>query len=263
LPPVIGHRGAARSSPENTLAGLRRARSLGCAWVEFDVRLTADGALVLLHDSRLDRTTDATGRVAAKALSLLRKCDAGRWFGPAFAGEPIPMLEEALALAAELGLGVNIEIKADPGRVRRTAAAVAAVLSEQRGCEPPLLVSSFLPRALAVMRDLVPQVPRGLLLRSVRRGWNVAAARLGCSTLHLDQQAVTPALVAAMRAADFPVLAYTVNDPVRARLLFDWGVTSVFSDIPDIILEIAAEARPYWPPAIAVESAALQRGAIL
>src|SRR5215471_6805211 len=80
LPSVIGHRGAASSAPENTLAGLRRAKMLDCRWVEFDVRLTADGHPVLLHDSRLERTTDGRGKVTALALAAVRRCDAGGWF---------------------------------------------------------------------------------------------------------------------------------------------------------------------------------------
>src|SRR5205823_5258846 len=87
LPPVIGHRGAAASAPENTLAGLRRAKALGCAWVEFDVRLTGDGALVLCHDAALERTTSGSGRVSATSLAAIAKCDAGSWFDPSFAGE--------------------------------------------------------------------------------------------------------------------------------------------------------------------------------
>ena len=100
LAAVIGHRGAAARAPENTLAGLRCAKALGCTWVEFDVRLTADGAPVLCHDARLDRTTDCDGLVAAQALSAIRTCDAGIRFGPEFAGEPVPTLDAALALAA-------------------------------------------------------------------------------------------------------------------------------------------------------------------
>src|SRR5882757_10846072 len=69
LPPVIGHRGAAACAPENTLAGLRKAKALGCRWVEFDVRLTADNQPVLLHDNRLERTTDGRGRVSALSLA--------------------------------------------------------------------------------------------------------------------------------------------------------------------------------------------------
>src|SRR5512142_2967244 len=113
LPPVIGHRGAAAHAPENTLAGFRRAKALGCTWVEFDVRLTADGVPVLCHDPRLDRTTDRSGRVAAQTLAAIQTSDAGGWFAPVFAGERMPSLEEALLLCAELGLGANIEIKAE------------------------------------------------------------------------------------------------------------------------------------------------------
>src|ERR1700719_4123597 len=71
LPPVIGHRGAAAQAPENTLAGLRRAKAVGCAWVEFDVRLTGDGALVLCHDPRLDRTTNGSRLVSATSLAAI------------------------------------------------------------------------------------------------------------------------------------------------------------------------------------------------
>src|ERR1700675_1784021 len=108
--PVIGHRGAAAHAPENTLAGLRRAKALGCGWVEFDVRLTGDGALVLCHDPLLDRTTSGSGPVSAKSLAAIRQCDAGSWFAPSFAGERVPTLDEALLLAAELDLGANVEI---------------------------------------------------------------------------------------------------------------------------------------------------------
>src|SRR6187551_2113272 len=82
LPPVIGHRGAAARAPENTLAGLRRAKALGCSWVEFDVRLTGDGVPVLCHDPKLDRTTDGTGLVSARSFVAIRDCDAGRRFAP-------------------------------------------------------------------------------------------------------------------------------------------------------------------------------------
>ncbi|TMJ57189.1 MAG: glycerophosphodiester phosphodiesterase, partial [Alphaproteobacteria bacterium] len=102
LSSVIGHRGAAARAPENTLAGLRRARELGCAWVEFDVRLTGDGALVLCHDGRLERTSTGHGRVSAQTLAAIRRCDAGGWFAPEFAGEIVPSLDEALELASKL-----------------------------------------------------------------------------------------------------------------------------------------------------------------
>jgi glycerophosphoryl diester phosphodiesterase len=246
LAPVIGHRGAAARAPENTLAGLRRAKELGCAWVEFDVRLTGDGALVLCHDSRLERTTTGHGRVSADTLAVIRGFDAGGWFAPNFAGEAVPSLEEALLLAAKLGLSANIEIKADRGRAAATGAAVAATLGRFEGGLPTVLVSSFLRPALVALRDLAPEIPRGLLFRAVPRRWRAIAARLGCATINADHRRLNPRLVAEIRGAGYPLLAYAVNDPQRARTLFAWGVTSVFSDVPDIILRVSAGEPPVW-----------------
>jgi glycerophosphoryl diester phosphodiesterase len=263
LPPVIGHRGAAGRAPENTLAGLRRAKALGCAWVEFDIRLTADGALVLCHDARLDRTTDRAGRVAAQSLATIRQCDAGRRFAPAFAGELVPTLEEALALAAELDLGVNVEMKADRGLEHATAAAVAAIVNRFGAAAPALLVSSFLPEALRALRDMAPHTRRGVLFRSVPSVWADVARRLGAGVIGADHRRLRRRRVAEIRAAGYPVTAYTVNDPARARKLFEWGVTSVFSDVPDMILQLGAPGDPMRPmPSAPPETARAQQGAV-
>ncbi|MGD9614337.1 MAG: glycerophosphodiester phosphodiesterase family protein [Alphaproteobacteria bacterium] len=262
LPPVIGHRGAAGRAPENTLTGLRRARTLGCSWVEFDVRLTADGALVLCHDTRLDRTTDRTGLVAGQSLATIRQCDAGSWFGPAFAGEQIPTLEEALTLAAELGLGTNIEIKADRGREYATAAAVADIVNRLGSAMPALLVSSFLPSALYLLRDLAPRTRRGVLFRSVPSFWAETAAQLGVVVIGADHRRLRPQRVAEIRASGYLVTAYTVNNPERARLLFAWGVTSVFSDVPDMIWHAGAADDATRPtPSAPPETARAPQGA--
>jgi glycerophosphoryl diester phosphodiesterase len=244
------------------LAGLRRAKALGCAWVEFDVRLTGDGALVLCHDARLERTTTGHGRVAAQTLAGIRRCDAGSWFHPEFAGEIMPTLDEALAVARELDLAVNIEIKADPGRAPATAAAVLTSLRRLGGRAPTVLVSSFLTPALAALGDIAPEIPRGLLLRLVPRGWRRLMARLGCATINTDHRRLNPRLVREIRGDGYPLLAYTVNDPRRARVLFDWGVTSVFSDVPDIILPVSAEDPVRRLAAGLHSSDELQQGAI-
>ena len=158
LPPVIGHRGAAAHAPENTPAGFRAAKALGCGWVEFDVRLTADGVPVVCHDDRLDRTTDGRGRISKMPLVVLREMDAGRWFGAAFAGERIPTLEDTLLLCRELDLGANVEIKAERGRGPATASAVSAVLSRFAHKLPPVLVSSFMADAVAAAAEAMPDV---------------------------------------------------------------------------------------------------------
>ena len=234
LPPVIGHRGAAAYAPENTLAGLRKAKALGCRWVEFDVRLTADNLPVLLHDNRLERTTDGRGRVSALSLAAVRRHDAGRWFHSSFAGERVPTLEEAVILLAELGLGANVELKAARGKEAATGGVVAELVARTWPADPAhLLISSFQQGALAAARDRAPHIARGILFRRVPKNWRKVAAGLGCVTIHADQQRLRPAMISEIRRAGYPLLAYTVNDPERAEILFDFGVKSVFSDVPD------------------------------
>jgi glycerophosphoryl diester phosphodiesterase len=274
LPGIIGHRGAAARAPENTLAGLRRASELGCRCVEFDVRLTADGAPVLCHDATLDRTTSGHGKVSAQTLAAIRRCDAGAWFAPEFAGEKVPTLDEALSLAAELGLGVNLEIKSDRGREYATAAAVAAALQRQAGQRqagqrqagrrqaddaPALLASSFLSAALAALGALAPHIPRGVLFRRVPSDWAAIAARLDCALIGADHRRLRRGRVAEIRAAGYQLAAYTVNDPVRARLLFGWGVTSVFSDAPDIITMVDAGHRQGRQTSVGLHGSAVAR----
>lgn len=239
LPRVIGHRGAAARAPENTLAGFRRAKALGCTWVEFDVRLTADGVLVLCHDPKLDRTTNGAGLISTLTLAEVRRCDAGPRFGPEFTGEIVPTLDEALLLCAEIGLGANIEMKADPGRQYATAAAVTETLRRLE-CRLPTLVSSFDITALAALRRRDPDVPLGLLFRVVPRDWSGIAQRLSCAMIGADHRRLRRGRIAEIRAAGYQVAAYTVNDPARARRLYDWGVSAVFSDTPDVILLAAA-----------------------
>jgi glycerophosphoryl diester phosphodiesterase len=240
LPRVIGHRGAAARAPENTLAGFRFAKSLGCAWVEFDVRLAADNALMICHDDRLERTTDGRGAISKLPLMAIREFDAGSWFHQNFAGQRVPTLDETLELCRELDLGANIEIKAERARGRETAAAVAAILGKRAGALPPVLISSFLEDAVIEAARLAPSVPRAMLWSRVPRDWTQIATAHGCATINADQRHLSERLAAEIGAAGYPVLAYTVNDAARARQLFDWGVTSVFSDAPDIILAATA-----------------------
>jgi glycerophosphoryl diester phosphodiesterase len=231
LPRVIGHRGAAAVAPENTLAGLRKAKELGAAWVEFDVKLTRDGAVVLMHDERLGRTTDGRGEVARIGLAELQKLDAGAWFDPSFAGERVPTLADALALCGGLGLGINVEIKPCPGREAETARVVVETLLEHwPEARPAPLISSFAPVCLAVARDLAPAMPRGYLASRLPRQWQQQLDAYGCSTLHLNDRRTSERQRAAVLAAGVPLVLYTVNDPRRARELLETGVAALFTD---------------------------------
>jgi glycerophosphoryl diester phosphodiesterase len=237
LPWVIGHRGAAGSAPENTLASFRRAAALGARWVEFDVRLSADGRCILLHDDTVERTTDGQGRADRLMLEDLSGLDAGGWFGREFAGEPIPTLEETIDLLSELGLGANVEIKPGAGMEAVTGAAVARVVAASwPGHLPPPLLSSFKPASLAAALDAEPELARGLLVGALPADWRSQAAALRCVTIHCDHRKLRPTQAREVRAAGFPLLAYTVNEAARAKELMGWGVSAVISDNPERLL---------------------------
>nr|WP_197735939.1 glycerophosphodiester phosphodiesterase [Stella humosa] len=240
MPRVVGHRGAAASAPENTLAGLRRAHQLGVGWVEFDVKLSGDGVPIVMHDAVLERTTDGKGAVADTAYAAIRALDAGAWFGPEFAGERVPSFDEAIDLLLSHGMSANVEIKACPGRERETGAAVARRLADRWPADrPPLLLSSYAEASLEAAREVAPALPRGLLVRAVPEDWQARVERLGAVSLHCRQRDLDEATVAAVHRAGYPVLAYTVNEPERAAELFGWGVDCICSDRPEAILPLA------------------------
>lgn len=241
LPAVVGHRGAAAAAPENTLESLRLAAEQGAAMVEFDVKLTADGTLILMHDDELDRTTTGHGAVAATALADIRGLDAGGWFADSWHGAGVPTLEEAIGLLEECGLNANIEIKPCPGREVETAAAVVACLRRHwpEGRPRPLL-SSFARDSLAAARDGAPEIPRGLLLWGKPADWSVAARSLDCASVHCAAEDMTPEWAAEIGRLGYGLAVYTVNDPALAARLRGWGVDSIITDDPAALLGAAA-----------------------
>jgi len=239
VPRVVSHRGAAGHAPENTLAAMRAGAGLGAAWVEFDVKLTLDRQIVVIHDDTLERTTDGHGAVAVRTLAEFAGLDAGGWYGPAFAGEPLPSLAQAVAVLDELGLGANVEIKPTPGRGPLSGRVVGAFLRERWPRRlPPPVVSSFWPDALAAVRETAPEIETALLSFTMPDDWRTHLERLGCGACHILHTALSAERVAAVRAAGFAVRAFTVNDPARARTLYDWGVESIVTDYPERLLAL-------------------------
>ncbi len=233
-PRVIGHRGAALHAPENTLAGFRVAHAQGARWVEFDVHATRDQCPVLMHDARLERTTDGIGLVSERTAAEVVKLDAGRWFGAKFGGETVPTLAAALALLDELAVGAMIEVKAGPGDGLRTMAATLRVLAGA-ALRVPVILTSFDEEALAHALRERPEVPRALGVRRVPPDWQTRLHRLGCAALHAGDRGLSERTIAAV-AATAPLRVYTVNAPARAEALFRWGAAAVFTDCPDVLI---------------------------
>jgi glycerophosphoryl diester phosphodiesterase len=238
IPRIIGHRGAAQAAPENTLEGLREAKRQGASWVEVDAKLTSDNHIILLHDDLLDRTTSGKGPAVDATLTAIRALDAGAWFGPVFAGAKVPTLEETVKELFALGLNCNIEIKPCPGRERATAELVTRELQRLWPAEATKpLISSFAYQSLQVAYQLAPEFPRAVLVEEVPANWQALCEGVEAIALNPWHKPLTQEWTKAIKSAGYQVLSYTVNETARARELFDWGVDSVFSDTPGMLIE--------------------------
>jgi glycerophosphoryl diester phosphodiesterase len=242
LPKVIGHRGAAKAAPENTLESIREAKRQGATWVEIDAKLTSDNKVILLHDDLLDRTTSGKGAAAKTSLVQFRALDAGSWFAPSFAGIKVPTLEETVKEVLGLGLSLNVEIKPCPGREHVTAELVTRELQrlwpkQERG--PAALISSFAYDALKVAHQLAPEFPRAVLIEDTPANWKELCAGVEAVGLNPWHKTLTPEWTRAIKQEGLAIATYTVNDPARARELFGWGVDTVFSDAPGLLLKEA------------------------
>lgn len=227
----IAHRGGGAAAPENTLAAIRTGAAAGFRMVEFDVMLSRDGVPLLIHDETLARTTDGDGRVCEHDYAALQRLDAGSWHGPAFAGERLPALEQALDLLLALDLDANIEIKPARGFEQATGETAARLIAARWPADrrPPLLSSFDFP-ALDAARRVAPQLPRGLLFEEVPADWRAQMQAHEAVSLHCDHSRLSADRMHDIVSAGVPLLCYTVNDAARAAALVAAGVSGLFTD---------------------------------
>jgi glycerophosphoryl diester phosphodiesterase len=234
--PIISHRGASAIAPENTLAALRKAHELGGAWVEADVRLTLDGQPVMFHDSTLNRCTNGRGLLRKTPYGIIADLDAGSWFSPQYAGEQIPTLDQWLQTAAELGMGIILDLKANRLEARRLADLVSVSLSRYwRGDLPRPLLSSTSPSCLRALANTQQGWDLAYIMGDEPRSWKKLVKELQCIAVHVDHQSISDRWLQQIKELKLHVAAYTVNDPLRAQQLFDWGIESIFTDDPELL----------------------------
>lgn len=243
-PLTFAHRGHSIAIPENTMAAFRAAVDAGVDAIESDVHLTADGHLVMLHDTTLDRTTDGHGPVAEHTLEQLRTLDAGVRSGGRFRGERIPTLDQLLDLAAESGIVLVLEVKgADHARSLAIADAVADRLAA-RGELERHLVSSFDQVALGAIRrryptldvapDRLPEVgplaPEAVVAQ---------AQAIGARVMQVLHTQITPELVAALHAADIAIWSWTINTPAEIEASKALGCDGLMGDDAEALVAAA------------------------
>ncbi len=246
--PVIAHRGGSARAPENTLEAMQLAVTDGADGIEFDVRLSADGEVVVIHDPTVDRTTDGTGRVERMTVAELRSLDAGYRFDVQ-ASDPgvrvrhrIPTLDEVLGSLP--GVPLLIEIK-----LPSAAAATRAVI-ERHGAQDRCLVGSLSGDVLNVFRGSgIARIASrsgviALLVRSLTGAQSPVPDEVSALSIPRTYNGVplpVTRLVGTMRSAGKPTHIWTVNDPSEARAMWKLGASGMVTD--DVPVILAARSR--------------------
>lgn len=229
MPELMAHRGNSALAPENTLAAFAealRGRSQSC---ELDVHLSADGHVIVMHDATVDRTTNGTGAIADMTLRQLKALDAGSWFGPEFAGEPVPLLSEVVELVGDR-LKLNIEIKSAADL--DSADKVVEVL-RAGGVLEQSMISSFGLGALLETRKLWPE---GTLALITGKGEDLQIAiDHGLQWFNVYYHETTPTLIHTAHEAGLKVMIWTMDDPGLWDHYAQLGVDGICTNAPHLM----------------------------
>jgi glycerophosphoryl diester phosphodiesterase len=246
---TIAHRGASGHAPEHTFAAYDRAIKMGAHYIEQDLQQTEDGHLVVLHDTTLDRTTDCSGPVSEVTLAELKRCDAGSWFAPQFAGQRVPTLDEVFA---RYGRRVNYYIETkSPESADRMEERLVALMALRGLLEPAaqrwqVLVQSFSPASLLKFHDLEPRVPLVQLIAGPQPSTVVQAQLPAIETYAIgvgpSSASVDAALVDAAHNRCLAVHPYTVNGTEDLARQLTFGVDGIFTNFPDRLRALTRDA---------------------
>jgi glycerophosphoryl diester phosphodiesterase len=234
---ITAHRGASAVAPENTLVAYKKAIEMGADYAELDVRQTKDGAIVLMHDKTVHRTTGVKGFVWDFTLEELKQLDAGSWFGEEFRGEPIPTLVEVIRLVKGR-MKLNIEIKIsenEPGIAQKVVDIVRAE-NFSRDC----MITSFDKETVETVMEIAPDLETGLIFDKEYRpdvfegSWEILSS---------DYELVDAEFMRLARISRKKVYVWTVNDGEEMLRLIGLGVDGIITNKPDLLKSVLQESR--------------------
>lgn len=248
-PVIFAHRGASAHAPENTLAAFELALTQNADGIELDVKLSADGRAVVIHDPTVDRTTGNHGRVKDLSFNQLRSLDAGSFFSEKYSGEKIPLLEEVFETVGKRTF-INVELT-NYSTPRDSLVETVCMLVKKFGLQKRVIFSSFFASNLSRARAYLPDVPRGLLaFNGILGAW---ARSFGFNfgryqALHPHRRDVTSQQVQRVHRLNRRIHVWTVNAADEMRRLFRWGVDGIFTDDPQLAAQVRSAARGITHP---------------
>ncbi|ANB59521.1 glycerophosphodiester phosphodiesterase [Anoxybacteroides amylolyticum] len=234
---IFAHRGAAGTHPENTMVAFYEAERVGADGIELDVQMTKDGALVVIHDETVDRTTDGTGWVKDFTYRDLQSLHAGYKFTEQYPTCRIPLLEEVLAWISGTSLLLNIELKNGLITYDRLEEKVIDLVKHYR-LEPRIIFSSFNHNSMARCRQLAPMIETALLyMERLYQPWQYVRV-LGASGLHPYYRTVSESFVRNAHFHHVHVRPFTINSEEAMKTMFRYEVDAIFTDYPEKATQI-------------------------
>lgn len=229
---IHAHRGASAYAPENTMPAFRKAIELKSDFIELDVHMTKDRKLVVIHDEKVDRTTNGSGMVAFMTLDQIKKLDAGSWFSEKYKGVQIPTLREVMDLVKNTPLFLNIEIKIGYRFYPNIEEKIIALIEEYDMIDR-IIISSFDHYSLVRVKEINPKIKTGILyIASLFEPWEYARY-VKVDYLHPNYITVTKEFLQSAAKNNFPINAYTVNDEKVMKELAYGKISGIITNYPD------------------------------
>jgi glycerophosphoryl diester phosphodiesterase len=232
---VYGHRGARGEAPENTLCAFRHALSLGVRHVELDLRLSADRQVVVIHDDTVDRTCRETGKVGDFSAAELAGLDARSIFPDWPAPCGVPTLASLFETCPEFQ-HFDLEIKSDTLEVLEAVGTALIDLIGRFKRTDSVLVSSFDPEALRIVRRLSPTLPLGYIGPESNPRFLAEALEIGCAAICIELQGSSREMVAEAHGRSLDVYGWTLNEDADIATFTAWGGDAVITDYPSRVL---------------------------
>lgn len=234
----MGHRGAMGHAPENTLSSFDLARQMGAEFIECDVHLSKDKEVIVMHDERVERTTNGAGLIRDLKLSQIKRLDAGSWFSRKFKDEKVPTLRELLEWTRhktslhKYQMGVAIEIKNEPVKYPEIAEKLVQVLTET-GMDSRVVIISFDHAVLKKMKSINPKIATGILFDEPLKDPIQRAFDMDSDALFPRRNLVTKTLVQKAHQKGIAVATWTVNEPKEMQRIIACGIDAIATNFPD------------------------------
>ncbi|HBM15676.1 MAG TPA: glycerophosphodiester phosphodiesterase [Lentisphaeria bacterium] len=224
----IGHRGAMGHAPENTLLSIEKALEFGVKWIEIDV-YCVEGKLIVIHDDRLERTTNGKGYVQNQNIKYIRSLDAGK-------GQRIPFLEEVIKLI-EGRASLNIELKGI-NTAEEVLKSIHANIKTRKWKKENFLISSFNHHELNKVKLYDPKIRTGALICALPLDYASFGSILGAYSINPSIEFVNSEFIKDAHKRGMKVLVYTVNHPEDMRKMYDLGADGIFTNYPDVFFDL-------------------------